>query len=464
MAQATPFFTGVLRADREIPVKARYASRYSLWLDLPEQVPACRDFEGLTLNADERTIELGACSTVVEEVDGETRIRLIPRESIYDFEKLFFRGRADMLESAAMNLPLILGYKNSIDTRFRDYVSELTYDLSAYKTLFDRLDVECENEPDVVRKTVQRGLLENLGPGLMQYLDEQLEELRQIVHGFSDKEHEHHGYYFRKQLWNIILCSPIMRRTNLKPRGYIGDSEMMRMIYDNDYRGSSTFGKIMHKHPVGQPAAQAVRNRRSDMARLLNNFVENQRGVLDERVKVLSVACGPAYELQEILRTSDDCRDIHYSLLDQDKEALLEAASVVEGIEARLSTKASVDFIRESVRTMLVTRELRERWGRFHFIYSMGLFDYLTPPVATAVMKKLYELLIPGGQMIIGNFHVQNPTMYYMAYWLDWSIIYRTEEDLLALAGPLKGADLSVRFDDTGIQMFLVVKKQVGDG
>ncbi|GAH98529.1 unnamed protein product, partial [marine sediment metagenome] len=67
--------------------------------------------------------------------------------------------------------------------------------------------------------------------------------------------------------------------------------------------------------------------------------------------------------------------------------------------------KIEVDYLNASVRTMLATRQLIKEWGQFDFIYSMGLFDYLTPPVATAVLGRLYQLLKPGGDMLIGNFH-----------------------------------------------------------
>jgi extracellular factor (EF) 3-hydroxypalmitic acid methyl ester biosynthesis protein len=112
---------------------------------------------------------------------------------------------------------------------------------------------------------------------------------------------------------------------------------------------------------------------------------------------------------------------------------------------------------------MLATRNLVERWGQFDFIYSMGLFDYLTPPVAAAVLKKLYELLIPGGQMVIGNFHTSNPSRYYMEYWLDWVLYYRNEKEFRELVGDVSQADVDVLFDETRVQMFLHVSKG-GDG
>jgi extracellular factor (EF) 3-hydroxypalmitic acid methyl ester biosynthesis protein len=110
---------------------------------------------------------------------------------------------------------------------------------------------------------------------------------------------------------------------------------------------------------------------------------------------------------------------------------------------------------------MLTTQEIAEKWGKFHFIYSMGLFDYLTPPAARVVIQKLFQLLAPGGEMIVGNFHVSNPSKNYMEYWLDWVLYYRTEEEFLALLESEPSAKCSVFFENTGSQMFLHVKKEL---
>ncbi|HUJ75729.1 MAG TPA: class I SAM-dependent methyltransferase, partial [bacterium] len=289
------------------------------------------------------------------------------------------------------------------------------------------------------------------------YLDERGAELERIVKGFSENEHEHHGYYFRRQLWNMVLRSPMMARTNVKPRGYNGDSEMMRLVYQNDYQGETTLGRLLHKYSVARQAAQAVRNRRGWIAEMIHRLASG-RPAGAPLLRVLSVACGPALEVKDVLATPQDCRCLHFSLFDQDQQALLEAGSLVREIETRHGVELSVDFIKESVRTMLVTRALQERWGQFHFIYSMGLFDYLTAPVAAAVLRKLYQLLEPGGQMVIGNFSMLNPDRVFMEYWLDWKIIHRSEQDLLHLAAGID-AECSVQADPTGIQMLLHLRK-----
>jgi extracellular factor (EF) 3-hydroxypalmitic acid methyl ester biosynthesis protein len=108
---------------------------------------------------------------------------------------------------------------------------------------------------------------------------------------------------------------------------------------------------------------------------------------------------------------------------------------------------------------MLGAPQLKEILGEFHFIYSMGLFDYLTPRVASAVFGKVYQLLKPGGEMIAGNFHVSNPSRYYMEYWADWVLYHRTEEEFKALLSKAASAEIDLFFDDTRSQMFLHIKK-----
>lgn len=465
MNDSSASFRGILSTPSgDLGVRAAPSSRFSLWLDFDEFGPGdvAGEYPSFELATGDRTLTMGPCRVLREAgPGGKARYRLVPMGSMYDFDKLATTGRVATLESASVNLQLILSYKERIDPDFASYVSDLTYDLSAYRALFDELDEETSSEPPQVRELLSLGVLRGLGEEFLEYLDMMYGRLVDIVSRLPEGQVQHHGYYFRRQLWSSILSAPIMARTNLKPRGYIGDSEMMRMIYFNDYRGDSTFGSILHRHAVGQPAAQAVRNRRVELANLVRDFVERRtKSAGRDQVSILSVACGPAMELNEILRTPEDCARIHYSLLDQDKSALQEAATGVEHIEKRLGTSVSVRYLQESVRTLLVNRALEEHWGNFDFIYSMGLFDYLTRPVAAAVLRKLYALLLPGGEMIIGNFSKTNPTLPYMSFWMDWAIIHRSDEEMMELAEGLPGAKAAIRKDETGIQLLLHVLKE----
>jgi extracellular factor (EF) 3-hydroxypalmitic acid methyl ester biosynthesis protein len=451
----------VTAGDEVIPIYAKQASKYSLWVRFlnSHNFKDGEEFAKLIIPVNGDSAKLGPCRLLSEpNIDGYAgRITFIT--DFFDLDTLLSNNKIVKLQSEFLNLPLVLAHKENIFREFKDYTSNINYDLNVYKNLFDKLDSEYQGEPEDVKSLVQRAIIDTEGLKFRRYFDENLEKLESIVKGFSKEEHERHGFYLRKQLWNIIMCAPFMARTNLKPRGYSGDSEMMRMIYANEYAGDSTFAKILNKHPLDHPGSQAVRNRRTLISKKLTEIKNRRRNHADGQCRVLSVACGPAFELKDLLSSPEDIDTFHFTLLDQDKYALFEAAVLVDHIEKTLDRKIGVNYLNESVRTMLATRNLEGQWGRFDFIYSMGLFDYLTPPVAAAVLKKLYELLSPGGEMVIGNFHVSNPSRYYMEYWLDWVLYYRSESDFKELLGDAPSAVMNVSFEDTRVQMFLHVTK-----
>lgn len=362
-------------------------------------------------------------------------------------------------QSQFRNLPIMFSYKANVKPAFRDYTSAVVYDLSVYQSLFDRFDAEAAAAPPDQRQALWESLLDSEGRKFIDFFNQTLDELRRQVAGFSEVEHQHHGYYFRRQVWNIILHIPFLTQTNLKPRGYPGDSELMQMIYENGYRGRSTFGKLLHKACVELPAAQSVRHRKQMLAELIHHYRNHNGHPPGEALRLLSIACGPAFELRDILTCDGDCRQYQITLLDQDEKALEEAAAVCAEVGAKLGTAPDVTFLNASVRTMLLSRHLADKWGRFHFIYALGLFDYLNMPVARALLKRLLQLLRPGGEMLVGNYHVGNVTKSSMDYWADWVLLYRTEDEFQGLLAEPAGADARLLFEPTGCQMFLHIRK-----
>lgn len=363
------------------------------------------------------------------------------------------------LQAVFKNLPLVLEHKGKVLPAFRNYTGDLTFDLQVYRQYFDEIDRSLAGDPAGDAEKLRRSIIETEGKRFRGFFEQKLVELGRMVAGFGKEEHEVHGFYFRKQVWDFILRSEFMRRTNLKPRGYAGDSEMMRMIYENAYRGDSIFSRILYRHSIEHPGAQAVRNRRLAVPTFVRKIHDLLALPAGTPFQFLSVACGPAYELQEIYLEGDDPSRFHCTLLDQDPAALGEARECVAGIGDRLGAQLNARYLQESVRTMLRSTGLADQWGRFHCVYSMGLFDYLTPPVARAVIEKMYDLLEPGGTMLVGNFHTGNPSRWFMEYWHDWVLYYRTEEEFIDLLRDTGAVEKFVIFEASRSQMFLTARK-----
>ena len=449
------------KGDQRIPVSARFASKYSIWIKILQEFDfSCEDDFALILNKNGKPFKISPCKLIPSlSIDNDT-FRLVFRRDVYDIHHLFFNDRLVKLQTAFTDLPQILSRKDLVKKPFKEFVADLRYDLHAYKNLFDELDSQLKAEPEDIQAILQKALIETEGQKFRRFFHSKVKELDCIVANFSREQHQLHGSYFRNQLMSFILCCPLMARTNVKPRGYAGDSKMMQMIYLNEYQGQSTFSKLMHKYTVCTPAAQSVRNRQSVILENINKIGDRLKLPTHEKIQILSVACGPAWELKKILRTKSDFKKFHFTLLDQDPIAINEARQIIDNIERNSGETVQVDYIKASARTMIANKAFKNDLGKFHLIYSMGLFDYLSEPVAMRVMDRLYNLLLPQGQLIVGNFHVLNSSRNFMEYWGDWYLIHRTQNELLNLLNEKNSAKITIVFEESKNQMFLKAYKR----
>ena len=462
---AEPRLTG--RAElggRAIPLVAWAATRLSLQVELESGVrlPDGALVDAVELDLPRGPVRLGRCRFAGEGgAARETFGRLVFLDDVYDCRTLVAEGQLVDLRAFFQNLPLVLAQRDRIRPEFKEWCANLVYDLSVYKRFFDEQDRVVAEEPNDVVRAARDALMKTEGRRFLDFLDRKVAEMNGLIRGFTEEEHERHGFYLRRQIWPYLMASAFLQRTNLKPRGYAGDAELMIMLYENAYVGSYVFNQLMHKHPVETRAADAVRFRRALIPRVLREVLADFPALPARAFHLLSLAAGPASELHDIVRDVADAERLSVTLLDQDPFALDLARETVRRVEAERAVRLDVRYVQESVRTMLRSRELKRALGRHHFVYSMGLFDYLSTPVARAVLAKGYDLLEPGGTMLMGNYHVDTPTRWHMAYWADWSLVYRTEQGFVELARELEPAPPppEVIFDESRCQMFLKVKK-----
>ncbi len=255
-----------------ISVSVLRAASHTLFVKFDEQQlpPATVDFHGLRLKFAAREVSLGKCrfhphANALSRRKSDPPLvgdgRLAFLEDVYDFSAIA-RGNVVDLKKQLEQLPVLWGRKKEIRPSFRDYIAELVYDLQVYRSVFDDIDRRLADEPAERARRGPRGGRGVRVPALPRASSiASSPSSRHEVKDYSREEHERHGFYLRKHVWDLIRSSEFLLRTNLKPRGYAGDSEMMRMVYENGFRGPTVFSRFLHRHPVETPAAQAVRNR-----------------------------------------------------------------------------------------------------------------------------------------------------------------------------------------------------------
>jgi hypothetical protein len=171
----------------------------------------------------------------------------------------------------------------------------------------------------------------------------------------------------------------------------------------------------------------------------------------------MNVASGSAPELVAVAR---DVSFESVTLLDQDQGALDSALGHFTRVGAMPATRhQALRLWCGSVLELLRNRSDLPSASQ-DFIYSIGLFDYLTERFARRLTTKLWDGLSPGGLLVLGNFNAKNPMHLFTETALDWYLIYRDPEDLLRLVEGLPGLERAeVRTEDTGCLHLLVARK-----
>jgi len=257
--------------------------------------------------------------------------------------------------------------------------------------------------------------------------------------------------FLRYHVGPIFYKSSFGNRVYTKPRGYAGDYEMMNNVYFNELRGATLFAKCIHRFFTDSSAGQAIRNR----AEYLTNKIE-MACLKNKNAKILSVASGPAREIQNLfLENPEIASKCEIHLLDQDAEALKFSQRDILEICRQKNIKPNLHFHNVDIKN-LINEGLPV--NGFDFIYSAGLFDYFTDPVAQFVANKLYSALNEGGSLIIGNFNTNNPAQFIMEALGDWYLIYRNEENLKEIFSRVTDK-LCIECEKEGLNLFAVMEK-----
>ena len=253
----------------------------------------------------------------------------------------------------------------------------------------------------------------------------------------------------RAEVGSVFDGSVLLARCFAKPLGYPGDYEMMNMIYAEDTDGARLLGRALCRYALDMPEGRAVRNR----VTYLIDKITRVRDRADGAVRVLSVAAGPALEIQALLASEPEIgEDMRVVLLDQDPRAPRHAR---ERIASVTGDRANITFLCRDIRDVIIAG-LDE--AGFDLIYSAGLFDYFSDRTARAAAERLFKSLAPTGELVIGNFSLGGPSRALMELVLDWRLRYRTADDLTALYGALDG-DMTLEAEPTGSNLFAVIRR-----
>jgi len=248
---------------------------------------------------------------------------------------------------------------------------------------------------------------------------------------------------FREVMQPILNPGTIIGFSYTKPFGYNGDFFIIEKIYQHYVSPDKRYRKwdeFFHTFP----AAIAVVNRKALAKDVLTKLNGNAAGT-DKNVLILG--SGPVTEVYEYFN-QNPANHLIFDLLDLDNRSI-----------AYAKNKHSNNLKYLTFYNQNVIRFNPEK--KYSLIWSAGLFDYFKDKHFVYMVKKYYEFVEDGGEMIIGNFNVENPSRKIMEVLGDWFLYHRSQSELFdfALRAGIPQQNIEIIKEPLGINLFLKVKK-----
>jgi len=348
---------------------------------------------------------------------------------------------------------------HQLDQKFQLIITSIRSLLLELSRWLEQVDLFAENDGITHSREATHQLFSELQHPLLPKLQELFGQFEKEAAKIGKDLIVMHRNFAQRDLHPLLMRSPFLWRTYNKPLGYAGDYEMVNMMLRDPYEGPTTYSKLINSLLLTNGPAVGHKNRidilRDLLAKKTNAAIAEKRPL-----KILNIACGPAIEIQRLIKTEHLDETIEFTLLDFSEETLnYTKQKINEAIESS-DSKPTVKYIHKSVHTLLKEAgQVTPENDYYDMVYCAGLFDYLSDKICNRLLRLFYQQTKPLGLTLVTNVHEKNPALYLIEYLMEWHLIYRGEKQFLELF-PGMGTQ-EVYTDKTGTNLFLEIQKTV---
>jgi len=220
-------------------------------------------------------------------------------------------------------------------------------------------------------------------------------------------------------------------------------------IYNYNFDHLISPGILVDNFWEGMMNCQALRNRfklvKQELRRAILRFSNHKE------VRLISLASGSAQAVIEVLaELKTKGIIVRVVLLDIDQSAL----DYAMGLARKHSVSDQIEPVRASVsRVVKISRDFKPQ-----VIEMVGLLDYIPQQKAIRLATKIRESLEPKGVFITCNI-ASNLEMYFVHWVVNWSMIYRTPEELAEVIVKAGFSDCRLIYEPLKIHGLAIAQK-----
>ena len=315
-----------------------------------------------------------------------------------------------------------------LNPEFVQLTQEMLFFLNTTKNKCDAFDKHCA---DKIKRIV---FVREKKQQIFNELDERFKKIWDNVRKMTPEERKTHQHY-SQEILDPLLADIVQTNHHVyyKPLDYPGDYLMMNFIYDYhgdiNYIGESSYEMLFNNYTCNIPISCSNIARKTYLKeKILESMAETPT---DAQIQILSIASGPAREITELLHEEKIVKPVKFRCLDFESRALDHIKSELDSIDTSKKRFFQIDFFNEDIISVIRNKELKEKLKGQHLIYAFGIYDYLSDRIASRFTKELFNLLLPGGRLIICNAssEYESHRGYYELLG-EWNMIYRTNQEM----------------------------------
>jgi SAM-dependent methyltransferase len=260
----------------------------------------------------------------------------------------------------------------------------------------------------------------------------------------------------RKLIGVWIYKSEIVKYAFYKAGGYPEDYKILEFIYNNK-PVSEAIGVYFDNNFLKSPYAVALRLRKDYLKELLQHYISE---TTDARIYILNITCGCCREIYELLKGFSIKREVTFTCVDGDREALEYSRSSLNDF---VSKNIEVRFINEDIKGIIENNTFKQLYGKQNFIYSLGVLDYLSDRTLQNLVATLYQLLKRGGKLILTHKNKDKTFPPLTPDWFcNWKCVPRNRDEVFRLLYDchLHQGLISVKSDNFGYIYYFIIEKK----
>jgi hypothetical protein len=405
--------------------------------------------------------ELNTSAAVVAEE--EVEISILEKATLYSLFVSVPDLSVRFYQSLAYNLALRLQETSTLLSSLMKQVSSLQYFPSRRTGCNgqNQIPPELISEVELFKKNLL-GIEESLRSKRLR--EEQAQELitnscnmlinswREQIIQEPDLEEAIGNYIFR-ETFSFFMLSSFIDCAFRKPQGYIGDSQIIELLSQNEPEGDGHLGIYIDRWIRSLPTNLALKNRSSLITATIKELASGWTSA--SPMPVTSLASGSAGEILDLYLNTKPPH-VHVTCIDMNHEYLAYAANLAY----KLGFSHCLTLIQDSILLLCCDRSNISIPPQ-QMIYSVSGSNYFADEELIPILNWIYDHLLPKGTVVLGNFHAANPDRVLLKYLLEWNLHYRSAEQIEKLFAQSKFASLpvSIQSDEYGAELFVVCTK-----